>query len=915
MHTRLILCYIVVWIVGVIHFDASAQTFSMVTYSPDDSNFPNPERGFYIHTEAHSADYTVLQSSTLQSYREDGITLVLRIFYLEDFVSSDISGQYLENIRLDFQACRQAGIKLVIRFAYTRRSVAPYGDAAPEQALSHIRQLTPVLRENSDVIAILQAGFIGAWGEWYYTDHFTQGLGNITEANWQDRKALVQALLEALPANRVVQVRTPGYKRRVTGSQDALTAAEAFGTSPAARVAHHNDCFVASPNDMGTYINIAEEKNYLEQETRYLPIGGETCAVYPPYSECPNALAEMERFHWSYLNIGYHSQVLQGFETGGCMNDMVLRLGHRFRLAKSRLQLTGMPGGSFDVNIALLNEGWANVYNPRTAEVVLRNIESHREYFFTIANDVRKWPQGDSIKIQTQIGLPEDMEEGSYAIYLNLPDSDPRLYGKPEYAIRMASVDVWEADLGYNNLKQNISISHQNLQASYSGDHFFIPRNKILDDLTPTAILATASANDIIVYWGTRSDDPFRVLERSQDGGTFTQLAIIPGDQSYFRDTDVVPGQTYSYRYFFTDLNGISETTAEHVIVSRTSDPRFYAFANDGDAEEWRAVAPVATVIVADRTYATRFFADQDSLHLMIEGDLIDRYAIFMDTDNKISTGQSHPGGGYEGFDYLLRNDSLYQANTGIWTFKTKSVSKKSALVYEVAIALADLHNISGNTIVNVTTRLMFSGAVSADLPLNPKPFATFYRELPPATPVNFTVTNSTAKPESMLIVQWADACQHCQAFVLERSTGSSEIFQEIYITPDQTIYRDENLVVGTTYHYRLASFNSTGQSPYTSIASGTPNNVIVGLASAIAHGIEVFPNPVDRELHIRLLGEGPLATKIRIFDSMGRQLTTPSAIIQSGDEDVYQIDYLPRGIYLLRIERGGSHFFYRLLK
>ena len=40
----------------------------------------------------------------------------------------------------------------------------------PEEKFT--KQLKPVLQKNEDVIFVLQAGFVGAWGEWYYTTHF-----------------------------------------------------------------------------------------------------------------------------------------------------------------------------------------------------------------------------------------------------------------------------------------------------------------------------------------------------------------------------------------------------------------------------------------------------------------------------------------------------------------------------------------------------------------------------------------------------------------------------------------------------------------------------------------------------------------------------------------------------------------------
>ena len=42
---------------------------------------------------------------------------------------------------------------------------APYGDATKEWMLKHIAQLKPIFTEYEDVIDVVQAGFIGVWGE------------------------------------------------------------------------------------------------------------------------------------------------------------------------------------------------------------------------------------------------------------------------------------------------------------------------------------------------------------------------------------------------------------------------------------------------------------------------------------------------------------------------------------------------------------------------------------------------------------------------------------------------------------------------------------------------------------------------------------------------------------------------------
>ena len=101
-------------------------------------------------------------------------------------------------------------------------------------------------------------GFVGAWGEWYFTQHFGNQ-GAISAAQWQDRRDVVDALLAALPTTTPVQLRTPAFKQHFFGAAP-LSAAAAFSGSDASRVGHHNDCFLASEDDAGTYTHRALDR-------------------------------------------------------------------------------------------------------------------------------------------------------------------------------------------------------------------------------------------------------------------------------------------------------------------------------------------------------------------------------------------------------------------------------------------------------------------------------------------------------------------------------------------------------------------------------------------------------------------------------------------------------------------------------
>ncbi|HLF52854.1 DUF4832 domain-containing protein [Flavobacterium sp.] len=436
-------------------FYGIAQTTTTVNYTPSSVIINNPERGFYRHTETHSTSYSSLNQTTLNNYRTNNTTLILRVFYLESFKSTPISSAYLSAMQDDFIKIRNAGLKCIVRFAYSDNDVAGQRDASKAQILAHITQVKPILIANVDVISVMQAGFIGSWGEWYYTDHF--GMAPTT-TDYANRKEVVDGILSALPTSRMIQIRTPSLKQKTYTTTTALTQSQAFNGTNISRIGHHNDCFLASSSDFGTYSNTSTEYPYLEQETKFTPMGGETCAVNEPRSACTSALYEMQKFHWSYLNLDYNPNVISGFQSGSCFTEIQNKLGYRFELVNGTFPQSASIGTAMPITFKVKNNGFASPYNQRTVYLVLRNTSSNQEYPITLNTDPRLWSSGVEQTITQNVTLPANIIAGSYKLYLKLPDTDSALSTRPEYSIRMANETTWESTTGYNDLKHTVTI-------------------------------------------------------------------------------------------------------------------------------------------------------------------------------------------------------------------------------------------------------------------------------------------------------------------------------------------------------------------------------------------------------------------------------------------------------------------------
>ena len=424
-----------------------------VRYTPSGDKIPNPERGFYRHySDCGAAAFDVTQ---LKNFRtQDGETLVMCVFYLKNFTASTISQSALDFFQKQMDTVRSAGLKTIVRFAYSDNETGK--DASPSLVQTHITQLTPDLTKNKDVIALVQSGFVGGWGEWAYSTSFGNS-ASLTSQNLADRKAVVDKLLQAVPADRTVAVRTPSIKRTFYGST-ALSASEAYSGSVRARVAHHNDCFLASASDYGTYNNTSVEYPYLAADTNSVPIGGETCNYTAPRADCPTAISEMSMFHWSYLNLDYNTTVLNAWRNQGCFTQVEQKLGYRFVLQNGSYSSSAKPGGGFTVSFTVANQGWAAPFNKRDVELVLRNTATGALYRFALNTDPRQWAPGKATTVTQTVSLPADMPKGNYAAMLNLPDPESTLRSRPEYAIQLANTNVWDASTGFNNLNHTVNV-------------------------------------------------------------------------------------------------------------------------------------------------------------------------------------------------------------------------------------------------------------------------------------------------------------------------------------------------------------------------------------------------------------------------------------------------------------------------
>lgn len=234
-------------VTAIVATSASPAHAAEQTYEPLDGNVLNPERGLYEAID-------LVAETELGWVRDEGYTLAFAYVRLDDYRDSTVPQSFLDDVTRGLDAARDAGLKIIFRVSYNFG--IGEGDASMARVLEHIDQFEPIFASHQDVIVVVQAGFIGAWGEWH---------SSTNDLDTPEAKAEIrEAVLDAVPDSRMVQFRyLPDIE---TWSATPLSSASAYDGSDVSRTAHHNDCFLATDDDAGTYWpgNIEDHMTYSE---------------------------------------------------------------------------------------------------------------------------------------------------------------------------------------------------------------------------------------------------------------------------------------------------------------------------------------------------------------------------------------------------------------------------------------------------------------------------------------------------------------------------------------------------------------------------------------------------------------------------------------------------------------------------
>ncbi len=447
-------------------------------YRESTENFINPERGFYqalsvtIPEAGSSAWWSV---STFSVFTRSFGLLHLRLG-LENFSAAaggkdePISKDALDALGATLDALRTAGGTAIVRFSYNVSGAAENGkylanEPSMELIERHIAQLGAVIKENTDVVAGVETGMLGPWGEQHSTPLASSG----EETYYR----LVEAWLRAVPETRTISVRRPLYyiywANRKYGkelTQDTLGEETAAEGSDARRVGVYNDGYLGSSSDLGTFKNREAETGWLSRQATHTLYGGEVVAdsetgLLGAYNDVDYLEQEAFVTHTSYLNISWNDRVVaawkkeaydgkDGAYAGKSDYDYVAaHLGYRFVLRKSELSEETARGGMLRLKGSVENVGFGNVVNRKIAQILL--VSPEHSYVCLVDWDVRKIFSRETKEYDWRFRLPADIPAGNYGVYLKIRDAEEKSSSNLR-ALRFANEGAFDADLGANKL-------------------------------------------------------------------------------------------------------------------------------------------------------------------------------------------------------------------------------------------------------------------------------------------------------------------------------------------------------------------------------------------------------------------------------------------------------------------------------
>ncbi|OUM62449.1 hypothetical protein PIROE2DRAFT_11246 [Piromyces sp. E2] len=435
-------------------------------------DIPNPNRGFYTTQITRLSKFKPLTKSHLQKLVDRGNTVLYRAYCLDTLRKAEhVSSDFIDKLQDDFDLVESVGMQLIIRIYYSYTKEDP--DARLSVVKQHIKDLKSVLTKNAKNIFAIQIGYIGTYGEGYYTNEDFGDKGKISTKQWRNRYEVIKSVLLNTSPDTVILVRTPEIKINFLNS-GILDTGDIVDEKNRNRLGYFNDCFLSSDDDVGTYEN-NDEYNYVKKDTKNVPIVGETCRNYKSRTNCESAVKEMERMHFSSLNSEYNESVLNLWKEDGCYKEISERLGYQLRLSHLIATTESTANSMITFHAEGYNNGFSAPFDYKYAKIILKS--DNMQCYKRIPIKATTWKAGGYFSICAYLQLPKNIRIGKYEYILEIADSaSHKNYKRNILFVNSATQNLNDR---LNHLHQYITVTNGKKNDSYCS------KNKITHSYCP----------------------------------------------------------------------------------------------------------------------------------------------------------------------------------------------------------------------------------------------------------------------------------------------------------------------------------------------------------------------------------------------------------------------------------------------
>ncbi|ORX78285.1 hypothetical protein BCR32DRAFT_295133 [Anaeromyces robustus] len=475
------------------NMNLNLQSVNYISYEESLNEFNNPYRGFFkqlrVKLTPSGGSASSLPKTNLIRVLVDLSEFSKVKNHSKDYELTDKALTILENVLKLFKSNQRTA---VIRFAYHPDYSSSNHTYEPsmDTILKHQEKLGKLLTNYSDIIAVVECGLLGMYGEMHssyvYEDKtlFSQNASKIIE-KW----------LEVLPPSITISVRKPKFYCDWKGI-DIKNIDKDTSTSnkKASRIGLYNDGYFASDSDLGTYKDRTKEVKWLTSQAKHTLFGGEFGRPDSTFKiDLNTLLSEIFLTHTSYLNLGFYEGTIDKLKnTKYSLSDKKYKgqsgmvyvqnhLGYRFVVKSVSITKIISKNESFGLMVKIANVGFANLIKPKESIIILKNTSSNTNYKFplmydnTLQMDVlenvnpNNWESNTENIFKVSFKLPNNVSVGNYKVYLRLA-SDKDSSGNNGYPIRFVNEgnNIWDSTLGANYLA-DLTITNTN-NSNYSNN-------------------------------------------------------------------------------------------------------------------------------------------------------------------------------------------------------------------------------------------------------------------------------------------------------------------------------------------------------------------------------------------------------------------------------------------------------------